>query len=105
MTPQLFYNTGIDHLLDEQLNHLRNMKEDIDLNLPDDLSAKQGKQAWPLNQTDTDKEERGKQMCACLCTQRANERKEIPHNWTRTSPPTASRKVIWRFSVTTIPST
>lgn len=105
MTPQLFYNTGIDHLVDEQLNHLKNMKEDIDLNLLDDLSAKQGKQAWPLNQTDTEEGERGKQMCACLCTQRAKERKEISHNWTRTSPPTARRKVTWCSSVMTIPST
>lgn len=55
MTPQLFYNTGIDQLLDEQLNHLKNMKEDIDLNLQDALSAKQGKQVWPLNQTDSER--------------------------------------------------
>lgn len=73
MTPQVFYNTGIDHLLDEQLDHLKTMKEDIDLNLLDVLSAKQGKQAWPLNQTDTEEGERGKQMHAYLCTQRVRE--------------------------------
>jgi len=40
MTPQLFYSTGVDHLLDEQLNHQKNMKED--LNLLDVLSGKLG---------------------------------------------------------------
>lgn len=54
MTPQPFYNTGIEQLLDEKLNHLKNMKEDTDLNLRDALSAKQGKQVWPLNQTDSE---------------------------------------------------
>lgn len=76
-------------MLDEQLNHLKNMKEDIDLNLLDALSAKQGKQAWPLNQTNTEEGERGKQAGAYQCTQRARERKGISHNLTRTSPPTA----------------
>lgn len=65
MTPQLFYNTGIDQLLDEQLNHLKNMKEDIDLNLRDALSAKQGKQVWSPNQTDS---ERKRKTNVCLPT-------------------------------------
>lgn len=56
MTPQLFYNTGIGHLLDEHLDHLKNMKEDTDLNLLDALSAKQGKQVWCPNQSDTEQE-------------------------------------------------
>lgn len=86
MTPQLFYNTGIDQLLDEQLNNLKNMKEDIDLNLGDALSAKQGKQVWPLNQTDS---ERKRKTNGCLLTYKeGRERKKISQKLTRASPPT-----------------
>lgn len=86
MTPQLFYNIGIDQLLDEQLNHLKNMKEDTDLNLGDALSAKQAKQVWPLNQTDS---ERKRKTNVCLPTYKeGRERKKTSQKLTRTSPPT-----------------
>lgn len=41
------------------------MKEDTDLNLRDALSAKQGEQVWPLNQTDS---ERKRKTNVCLPT-------------------------------------
>lgn len=41
------------------------MKEDIELNLQAALSAKQGKQVWPLNQTDS---ERKRKTNVCLPT-------------------------------------
>lgn len=73
MTPQLFYNTGTDHLLDEHLNHLKNMKEDTGLNLLDALSAKQGKQVWCLNHSDNRARKRGKARRAYLGTGRVRE--------------------------------
>lgn len=68
------------------------MKEDIDLNLLDVLSAKQGKQAWSLNQTDTEEGcpgFQGGKRKTNACLPMYTEGEGISHNLTRTSPPTA----------------
>lgn len=90
-----YFVTQIGHLLDKQLNHVKKIWEDIDLNLLDVLSAKQGKKAWPLNQTDAGMVGKRRKTSPCLPTYRGDEgkkgifsqfEKHIPSYWEGKEP-------------------